>query len=764
MKRRDFFKTPVAGILLAADGGRVAPLLEETRGPAPQVVTKQEAQQRMHPDYITYFDGIEYFWIGNGDITGVVQYSPKDPLSSFFGLTLMDPERFCRKWSTYLYHPERGFSGTRVGVAISETRAGEAGQAGMIHGVRGYSIAPENFRSVRWKYVDGVPVTSLIWRAGECEIEEEFFVPSEGALFFRRVTVKNLTGGELGVALSALLYPNFGLFDEISTDEQARTANAAGVARVKLFALEKEATVSGRYEVKIDLGTIARGDTKQATYVYALNGQEIILKKKGFARLWKETTAYWAEKSAFVSGNATLDHLFDASKTGMKGIRSRRGKMDAAPWMYNMEWISDGLSAAEAMLRIGLVDEARVMVRKNLRSGIGFDGRTIESSRWFGYEYTEVNQNGGVLYSLWAYACWTGDFDLIRRNWKKIKLCGDFPLKDYFLDDRTRMVRNKREFWERSDPHGIEDGYEMAYQFWVSFGLEKGAELADLVGDGATARRWRSAAAAMKTAMLADPKFMMIEDGHLIKRRTRDGRWQRYTIPPDPKRMPPGSPLATEPKPSLEPDAAEAQPIYFEAIDPRGELATNTLRWLEQSWNQMWEGGGYPRYNATSDDNPPAPWPIASLLIARAYAAAGDDEKVWRVLTWLKSIHGGEAGAWFERYGQSITPPMPPVCILNWVWYELIALCVHHIAGVRPALQQLVICPHLLQGIDELHCTHTIRGTKLDLTVRRTLEKCSASVNGREVELKNGAITIPYPKRTNLTVVVNTMGNRDACK
>ena len=600
MKRREFLKTPAAGLMLGSTFQLADASPNDAPKPPPQEQAKQEVQQRMHPDFITYFPGIEYFWIGNGDIVGAVQYSPEDKESTVLGFTMMDPERFCRKWSSFLYHPERGLSVTRVGVSLNEPVPEVDRKSGMVQGVRGYSVAQENFQSICWKYTDGVPIVSLVWKAGDCEIEEEFFVPSEGALLFRRVSVKNLSTTDLEVGLSLLLYANFGLFDEIRTDEKEKTANADGVSRMKLLALEKNRSVSGRYEVKVDLGKISKGNTGQATYVYSINGGESILKQKDFSALWKETREYWKEKSAFTTKNAILDHLYNASRTGMKGARSRTGKMDACPWMYNMEWIGDQLLAVETMLRLGMVSEAKVMMEKNMRSGIGFDGRTIESSRWFGYDYTEVNQNGAVLYGLWAYTCWTGDFAFIKKHWKRIKLCGDFPLQDYFLDKQTKMVRNKREFWERSDSHGIEDGYEMAYQFWVSFGLEKGAELAEKMGDFATAKRWTAAAKEMKWAMLNDPKFKLVEDGHLIKRRTRDGRWQRLTVPQDRKRMPPGSPLATENQSSLEPDAVECAPIMYEAIDPKSDLAVNTLKWIEQMWNQRWSGGGYPRYNVTS--------------------------------------------------------------------------------------------------------------------------------------------------------------------
>jgi hypothetical protein len=314
------------------------------------------------------------------------------------------------------------------------------------------------------------------------------------------------------------------------------------------------------------------------------------------------------------------------------------------------------------------------------------------------------------------------------------------------------MVRNKREFWERSDTHGIENGYELGYQFWVSFGLAKGALVASMIGDSATGRRWSQASEAMSAAMLEDPKFRLIEDGHFIKRRTIDGRWQRYLRPPDRGRLPPGSPIATEANPSTEPDTTTVLPILYEMIDPRSNLARKTLAWVEQLWNQQWATGGYPRYNVTGEDNPPAPWPIASMLVARAYAAAGDDSKVWRVLDWLHTIHGGASGSWFERYGPSITPPMPPVGVVGWIWYEIIGLWMHHVAGIRPEIDVLVVKPRLLSGLNDVSATALVRGTRIDLEVHRTSGISKATVDGKEFPMENGSLRITYVKKKERTV------------
>lgn len=701
-------------------------------------------EQRMHPDFITYAPGIEYFYLGNGDIQGAVQYSPRDEKESFIGFTLMDPENFCRKWSTFLYHPEKGFANTRLGVTIGEEGDADAARAGMYAGVKGFLVGRENFRSVEWRTSMDVPLVALEWTAGECTVVEEFFVPHEGALLFRRVRIANGAARPLTVKLSLSLYANFGLFTDIRTDERARTAEAHGLAAMKLFALERQATVYGRYDVRVDLGTVAAGTSAECIYAYAIKGGENILRKKTFADLWAGTTAYWKKKSSFSTGNAVVDQLYAVSRTGLRSVISRSGRMDAGTWMYNMEWLGDHALASEALLRCGFQDDARLLIEKNLRESIGPDGRTIESGRWFGYEYTEINQNGMMLFSIWNYLCWTGDRALLKKYWPKIRLCGDFPLKEVFLDSVTHLVRNKREFWERSDSYGIEEGYELAYQFWVAFGLEKGALVARTLGDSQTADRWAAASAAMREAMFGDSGYRMIEDGHLIKRRTRAGAWQKTAVPPRRSSLPPGAPIAVEEAPSLEPDTIVVLPILYEMIDPAAALSKETLRWVDALWNQRWEGGGYPRYNVTSEDNPAAPWPLASMLVARASAAAGEDARVWRVLEWMHSV-AGRSGSWFERYGQSITPPMPPVGVVGWAWYEIINLCSHHIAGFRPALDMLEVRPRLLTGLESVTASHKVRGARVDLSVRRSGGGPRASVNGREVPMKDGALRIPYP-------------------
>jgi hypothetical protein len=273
-------------------------------------------------------------------------------------------------------------------------------------------------------------------------------------------------------------------------------------------------------------------------------------------------------------------------------------------------------------------------------------------------------------------------------------------------------------------------------------GLEKCAEVAAKVGDGETAQQWTRAAESIRKAMFNDPKFRFIEEGHLIKRRTRDGRWQRYAVPTNRNAMPPGSPAATEERPECEPDTADVYPIIFDMVDPHSDLARNTLQWLEQLWSQRWSFGGYSRYNTFSEPDPPAPWPIATLLMARAYVEAGDSEKVWRALQWLATIHGGKSGGWFERYGPSITPPAPPVCVVGWTWSEVVMLIVHHVIGLRPDLEAITLRPHLIYGVDTIRKHFRVGGTELDIAIYRTTDRPYALVDGARAEVKDGGLRI----------------------
>jgi hypothetical protein len=744
MKRRDFLKTPAVTLLVPSMAG--LPLSEALALNEPQDASVRAEKggkytQRMHQDFQTYQAGLEYFFLGNGDIQAAIQHAPDrtgDAPLSFAGLTLMDAERFSRKWSTYLFHPERGFENSRLYVLLGS----------LVN-----TMLPDNMIDIAWKLVEKVPMVSMQWRVGELMIEELLYVPSEGPYLIRQVNVRNTGPAPTPVVLRLQLVPNYSLFDDIGVDPKAKVASGSGYTDVRLSCLDGDVTASGRYDVYCNLGSVAGGGESTARYVYSIRKGTPPLRARDIPALWKKTAAYWGTKPVLATGNDHLDSMYKVSRSGLRALLARSGKRDGGIWQYNMEWVRDDIMMVQAMSMAGLHDEARTLLSKNLSRNISADGCLVESSRWSGYDYTELDQNGQIVYGAWLYLCWTGDHELIRKHWAQIVHAGDYPLQSAFRGAGTRLLRNKREFWERDDRFGVQDGFEMVYQFWVMLGLEKGSEVARELGDNATADRWTAAARELRQIMFEDPKYRFIENGRVIKRRTLDGQWQQFMVPADRTTMPPGSPMALNEKPECEPDASNLYPIMYGYVEPQSEVARNTLQWMDVLWNQQWTHGGYSRYNTTSEPDPPGPWPIASLFVARAAIEIGDDERAWRAIDWVASIHGGKSGGWFERYGPSITPPAPPVSVVGWAWAEVVLMTVHHLMGFRPNLRNIVIRPRLLKGLDHLHSAFVVRGSNVDVTVKRSA-KPAATVNGVQADVHDGALTLAYPSKGSQTNVV----------
>ncbi len=688
--------------------------------------------QKLHLDYITTLPEVEYFLLGNGELIAVVQFCPAEVNGiSFFGLTLWDAERFTRKWSTFLYHPERGFENTKLTLQFGDKFLSPNGK---------------NFKLISLDYSLSIPSIRVVWGEENFEVEEQFFVPEEGKILFRRVNVINKDSKDIPAVIRLNLYPNFGLFDEIFTDEKEKAVIACGWCVLKLSSLEENVKTSGRYGLFVELGILKSGEQKEVTCVYSINGDEKILRSKNFKVLLFDAKEYWDEKTKFETNSEVVNHLFKVSMNNLKSTMAKSGKRDSGIWQYNMEWVRDDSMFLLGLLMCGFRDEARAMLIKLLDRFVGSEGQTVESSRWYGYELTELDQNGELLYALWAYSCWTGDFEIVKRYWEKVKLVAEFPLKDIFWDKESGLLKNKREFWERSDTFGVENGYELAYQFWVSLGLERASELARRIGELEFAKRWADASVKIKNSILNNPRFKLVEDGHFIKRRTVDGKWQRYFIPSNRKGMPPNSPISVEEKPSAEPDTSEVLPIIFGFVDSKSDVALKTLEWVEVLWNQRWDYGGYERYDSSSEPEPPGPWPFASLFMARAYLEAKNYEKVWGVINWLYNINGGESGGWFEYYSESqLTPPLPPVGIVGWTWAEIVSLFVYHMIGFRPEIENLVIKPNLLSGIEFVNFNVKVRDMFVELEIKRG-KKISASVDGVEQEVINGGIVLRYKR------------------
>jgi GH15 family glucan-1,4-alpha-glucosidase len=423
------------------------------------------------------------------------------------------------------------------------------------------------------------------------------------------------------------------------------------------------------------------------------------------------------------------------------------GKMDGGLFGYNLEWVRDASMAAGGAVLAGHTDVSSRMLERILTRMISENGAALDSSFHRPPETIELDQNGQLLSTLWTHWAWTGSDTLIRNHWPRIRATADFALDPVYRDARTGLVKNTREFWERSMGHGLREGYELTYQCWNIVGWRRAAEMAEVVGDSASAARWLDAADRMRKSLLGDATHSFIRDGRLVKRLLADGAPQWTMEPPRREALPPGMPLRVEPVSYCNPDAASVYPMLLGVVDAEGDVARRTLESMEPLWNQRWDIGGYGRYHVTGEPDSPGPWPFASLFIARAYLEAGDSAKALRVLRWLQSVPGGRSGAWFEYYGTRPVPPLPPVAVIPWTWAEIVTLFVHHVLGVRPDPKGVTVMPRLLDGMKDVRAVLRLNGRALSLRIRRGMGREAAFVDGAEIQRRSGAARLARPER-----------------
>jgi len=717
---------PARRTFLASAAGALAAALS-SRG---------ESRQNLHRDFETALGGVEYFVLGNGSIFAALQVARRPEAATHGGLLVMSPERFGRKFSTFLYVPERGLRNSRIGV--------------WVNGVE-YAAEPGS-SEVRWEYPDEIPTVTLAWPAGGCRVRERLWCPALEPALVRTVSVENPGSSPASVRLIARLDANRVLFDEYEVDRLEGVLTAVGYHRLTLFALLPALTGDRHLEVRLD--SIPPGGTASATFVLLLDTPRERLLRRGLDRVRAETSECWRRRAALRTGHAGLDHLFRASATGLRAAVALSGKMDGSIWQYNFEWVRDQTMVAMGALLAGHDDVARRLLERILTRSVSEDGNTVEAGRFRTPKTVELDQNGELLYGLWMWWAWTGEDILIRRYWPKIRAVAEYVLRPEFSFDETGLLKNSREFWERDPSFGVREGFELAYQVWNIAALPKAAEMARQMGDEPSAVRWQAAAARMRRALLEHPRFALVDGGRFIKRRLATGEVQRTFEPADRSRFPPGMPLREETVSYCEPDATMALPVALELVDPASELARRTLDELEALWNQRWQRGGYGRYHVTSEPDSPGGWPFATMFIARANLEAGNHDRVWRALDWLLAAPGGRAGSWLEFYGERPTPPLAPVGIVPWTWAELVIFFVHHLLGVRPTPNSLRIRPRLLPPLDNVRARLRIRNRQVELNLRRTAGEPRAWVNRVSVPVGEGAVNLPPPEEE-LTVEIH---------
>jgi hypothetical protein len=644
----------------------------------------------------TTLDEVNYYFVGNGHITAAIQICLSGS-GTALGLLIMHPEIFGPKRNAFTFDPESGLAKTSL----------------RIYG-QGFDIAPTaaNLDS-EWDELSQVPVVRGKWGNDNIIVNERFYCPDRNKpRLIREIRLENLSAESLSVSLQT------GVLSQ---------------------SVEKNLTLLPQSGETCYLEYRLLGDKPKLSVAFDWTKS---------AQPQANAVSYWNDVLSFQSDSPLLNRLLTAARNQLQANIAHSGRLDASIWQYNLEWVRDQSMVVIGLTVSGQFELAGTLLDRMLSQFVTDQGDTIDSSRERPTAEVELDQNGELLLALRTYVDWTGDLSLLKKHWQKVRATAEFPLRGVFRHHDAALLHNRREFWERHALHGIEEGMELMYQFFVSLGLSSTAYLAQLLDYRDEAEKWQIAAQNIKKALLFHPKYTLIDNGHFIKRRKMNGDIQTEVHVREDSLLPKGIPLLEDGPHYLNPDSSASLPIAFEFIDPKGDLARKTMQQIELLWNQRWDSGGYGRYNATSEPDSPGPWPFASLFVARAYLEMGESEKVWRILNWLDEIPGAKSGAWFEFHGPRPIPPYPQIGIIPWTWSELLILFVHHMLGVRPSRDKLLLRPRFLDGVHEKVVSLRMRDIRLNMHLKKAdeSEETGFWIDEQFYPYKENGVTIDMPR------------------
>jgi hypothetical protein len=450
----------------------------------------------------------------------------------------------------------------------------------------------------------------------------------------------------------------------------------------------------------------------------------------------QNTKAAWDASSAIMTRDKTLQDIYDKARFGLPGMIADDGTMNAGIFQYGRQWVRDTSNSALGALHAGHFELARAALTRVLTDLVSDQGAAAIAGQYEKPDQEELDQMGELLHVLKSYRDWTGDESLVRDHRAKLLALIERPLQPIFRDE-TGMVHNRREFWERS----FDDAYELIYQAYLVRGLRDAVELAPLLGAEDRVDRWTKEANHTLQAFLSHRTRALVADGHLIKRRNVTG--EIADLFPTGLGESPDVPFRSERNNRLNPDASVALPIALGLVDPRSPLARKTLEDLEQLWSQRWLGGGYERYNSSSEEDTPDPWPFASCFILRALHDAGLYERSRRVLEWLDSVQGGRTGFWFEEI--PVLRSNTKFCgIIPWTSGEIALFVVRHILGIRFEGARVVIRPALYPQGPPVSADLRFRKGRLRLKIEGSGKIKRADLDGKKLHpCPDGSIILP---------------------
>jgi hypothetical protein len=673
---------------------------------------------------LTYFYGRNHFFLRSGRALMVIQADKADvgPALTYWLFDAGNPKQSGLKVNAFNFNPQAGnvFSSTLKVIIRNVGFIAFGGQT-----------------KLHWVEENHVPFVEGLWYADGIRVRERFTGLPQKEVFQRTIDLEGADlSGEVEIRLRLdMPFGNCSVHDQIMTGR----AGEVPVAMVASAGYPVHYnTAAGYMEIgpvrinsgqKIEIRTYLLlqlpGSSENSEQSEQLkNKGKSFLKDQGITDL-EMAGRRWASMSSLQTEDHVVKEIFDHARYALDNFATEEGRINAGYLQYNSEWIRDGSNTALGALMAGNFEMARAMGNHMLSKMITEAGVTMIGGGFANPDREQLDQMGEMLHFLRCYVDWTGDESLIRQNKNKILAMIERPMNPVFLD-KTGMVHNRREFWERT----FDDAYELIYQVYVILGLREACKLAPLLGAENEVGRWQKTADHMLETMLTHPDLALVDDGHLIKRRNVTGEIADYFsgyagyVYDCPQRVTFHHRLL--------PDATQALPVAFRIINPQSELAKTTLGEVEKLWNARWFSGGYSRYNSSSEPNQVGPWAFATCFIMRGQHEARLFERSRRSLEYLYGLPGGKSGAWFEEI-PATRGTSKWDGIICWSTAEITLFIIRHYLGIRFEGNELVIQPALYPDSPPVIADLRIRNGRLHLEVEGSGSIKTALLDGRKI-------------------------------
>ncbi|MBC8080308.1 MAG: hypothetical protein H7X86_08180 [Gorillibacterium sp.] len=276
-----------------------------------------------------YMNGREYFPIGNGQISGFVQWD-RSGLNQPLTLLLQNPEILepftmdgIPKQHTYLFNPDQGLDQTALTVTVDG---------------RMFRPIHSNLEVV-WKSGEEAPIVVACWWAGQVRIQEQFFVSVENPFLYRTVTVENPSNCPVTIRLELPFVPNphkFPSMEFIKETDIIWAKGEPGAVGLGVKGNSDQLSVtqdSNEYKAVFAPGELIPRESHTCTFTYILAvGQET----NSFENTFKQTRIQFEERQLMArrakagvleTDDLVFKHVYDSALRGLMMCMSDSGNI-----------------------------------------------------------------------------------------------------------------------------------------------------------------------------------------------------------------------------------------------------------------------------------------------------------------------------------------------------------------------------------------------------------------------------------------------------